>query len=83
MRPLHLSRVLREELQATLAGVHTPVMLWGPPGIGKSQIVMQVGDELDLPMIDIRLSQMEPSDCLLYTSPSPRDVLLSRMPSSA
>ena len=24
-----------------------------------------------------------PSDCLLYTSPSPRDGLLSRMPSSA
>ena len=25
----------------------------------------------------------EPSDCLLYTSPSPRDVEESRMPSSA
>ena len=28
-------------------------------------------------------SMMEPWDCLLYTSPSPRDGLLSRMPSSA
>ena len=26
---------------------------------------------------------IEPIDCLLYTSPSPRDGLLSRMPSSA
>ena len=25
----------------------------------------------------------QPTDCLLYTSPSPRDGLLSRMPSSA
>ena len=25
----------------------------------------------------------EPSDCLLYTSPSPRDIMRSRMPSSA
>ena len=25
----------------------------------------------------------KPADCLLYTSPSPRDGLLSRMPSSA
>ena len=25
----------------------------------------------------------QPEDCLLYTSPSPRDGLLSRMPSSA
>ena len=26
---------------------------------------------------------IDPIDCLLYTSPSPRDGLLSRMPSSA
>ena len=29
------------------------------------------------------LSEEEIRDCLLYTSPSPRDGLLSRMPSSA
>ena len=29
------------------------------------------------------LSSNEPNRCLLYTSPSPRDTLLSRMPSSA
>ena len=29
------------------------------------------------------LSTKQPEDCLLYTSPSPRDGLLSRMPSSA
>ena len=29
------------------------------------------------------VDQLEASDCLLYTSPSPRDGLLSRMPSSA
>ena len=62
MRPLHLSSVLREELHAAAEGVHTPVMLWGPPGVGKSQIVMQIGSDLELPVIDIRLSQMEPSD---------------------
>ena len=31
----------------------------------------------DIPNIDLYM------DCLLYTSPSPRDGLLSRMPSSA
>ena len=31
----------------------------------------------------LRLAEDEVSDCLLYTSPSPRDGLLSRMPSSA
>ena len=29
------------------------------------------------------LRQKEPKDCLLYTSPSPRDYAASRMPSSA
>ena len=30
-----------------------------------------------------RNSKISPETCLLYTSPSPRDGLLSRMPSSA
>ena len=33
--------------------------------------------------IDLCRSLRQKSDCLLYTSPSPRDGLLSRMPSSA
>ena len=33
--------------------------------------------------VDTLLSDIKPNDCLLYTSPSPRDGLLSRMPSSA
>lgn len=37
-------------------------MLWGPPGVGKSQMVAQVGQRHGVPVIDIRLSQMEPSD---------------------
>ena len=34
-------------------------------------------------MVDGKEDQLEVSTCLLYTSPSPRDVHLSRMPSSA
>ena len=37
-------------------------MLWGPPGVGKSEMVSQVAKENDVQVIDIRLSQMEPSD---------------------
>ena len=39
-----------------------PVFLWGPPGIGKSEIVASLTEELGGHMIDIRLSQMEPTD---------------------
>jgi hypothetical protein len=42
--------------------IQRPVFMWGPPGIGKSDIVKQVGEELDRPVRDIRLSLWEPTD---------------------
>ncbi len=62
MRPAQLSLILEREFESTRDGHHTPVMMWGPPGVGKSQIVMQVAAKHNVPVIDIRLSQMEPSD---------------------
>lgn len=43
-------------------GTGRPAFLWGPPGIGKSDIMAQVADELGFKFVDIRLSQMEPTD---------------------
>jgi len=62
MRPAQILKVLDKEYQSAIDGHHTPVMLWGPPGIGKSQMVAQVAQKHKIPVIDIRLSQMEPSD---------------------
>ena len=62
MRPAQLLTVLDREFASTRSGHHTPVMLWGPPGVGKSQMVAQTAERHRVPMIDIRLSQMEPSD---------------------
>jgi len=62
MRPAQLLTVLEREFQAASNDQHTPVMLWGPPGVGKSQMVSQVAGRHGMPVIDIRLSQMEPSD---------------------
>ena len=39
-----------------------PVFLWGPPGIGKSELVEGLTKELGGYMIDLRLGQMEPTD---------------------
>ena len=39
-----------------------PLFIWGPPGIGKSDIVHQIGDSMDAHVIDIRLSLWEPTD---------------------
>jgi hypothetical protein len=39
-----------------------PIFLWGPPGIGKSEVVSEVTSELGGHMIDLRMAQMEPTD---------------------
>ena len=39
-----------------------PLFLWGPPGIGKSELVADIAQELGGYMIDLRLGQMEPTD---------------------
>ena len=39
-----------------------PVFMWGPPGIGKSDIIKQIGDEQEREVIDVRLSLWEPTD---------------------
>ena len=43
-----------------------PLMIWGPPGIGKSTFIRNLCKENEIGFIDVRF-------CLLYTSPSPRD----------
>lgn len=57
-----------------LMGVKRPVMLWGPPGIGKSDIVREIGQSFKVvdedgnvkvparPVIDLRLLLHDPTD---------------------
>ncbi|MCK5726909.1 MAG: AAA family ATPase [Thiotrichaceae bacterium] len=78
MRPAHLNTILDQEFYGVRQGHHTPVMLWGPPGIGKSDIINQIGERHQVPVIDIRLSQMEPSD--LRGIPFNKDNLVSWAP---
>ena len=42
--------------------VKRPVFLWGPPGVGKSELVADLTKELGGFCIDLRLGQMEPTD---------------------
>jgi AAA domain (dynein-related subfamily) len=51
--------------------VRHAVMIWGPPGVGKSSIVSRVASTTDMEVIDVRLSQLAPTD--LRGLPVPAD----------
>lgn len=70
MRPSDCQRIIDRELASPpdatgtlpVAAMHTPIMLWGPPGVGKSQIVAAAAARHGVAIVDIRLAQMEPTD---------------------
>ncbi|HQS02523.1 MAG: hypothetical protein B7Y07_06485 [Halothiobacillus sp. 24-54-40] len=55
-----LAQLLRETFSAPQFAV--PLMIWGAPGIGKSDCVRSAAANLGLTLIDVRLSQLEPTD---------------------
>jgi MoxR-like ATPase len=59
MKPSELTEVLQK---IVFANLKLSVMIWGPPGIGKSSIVAQIAQAANLQMIDLRLSQLAPTD---------------------
>ncbi len=59
MTPTQLEQSLNQLISN---GEQTPIMIEGPPGIGKSSVVYQVADRLGLKVIDLRLGQIPPSD---------------------
>ena len=42
--------------------VRLSVMIWGPPGVGKSSVVARVAADGDLAFIDLRIGQLAPTD---------------------
>lgn len=49
-------------LLARCMKVGRPAMIWGPPGIGKSELIAEIGAETGRPVIDMRLLLLEPTD---------------------
>ncbi|RUR34785.1 AAA family ATPase [Vreelandella andesensis] len=65
--PFQARRIIETQLQQLWSSPCAtqqiaPIMLWGPPGIGKSQLVRELCQQLGIHFIDVRLSQMEPVD---------------------
>ena len=51
----------RRELKVAMKK-QRPVFLWGPPGIGKSELVADICEEMGGRLYDLRLALMDPSD---------------------
>jgi hypothetical protein len=47
--------------------VHVPPLVVGTMGVGKSQIMKQVANELGIQLIDLRLAQQESGDLIGLT----------------
>lgn len=52
---------IKESLK-TLMPLKQPVFLWGAPGVGKSQVVAQVAEEMGLQLTDVRAVLLDPVD---------------------
>ena len=57
VRPKTLINRIKNNLKS---GLNT--MVWGGPGIGKSEIVQQVADELGVSLVDFRANLFDPVD---------------------
>lgn len=62
-----LKAIIEHQLQVTQqhaegAAALAPLMVWGPPGVGKSSVIRDLCQAHDISFIDIRLSQREPVD---------------------
>ena len=70
----HIRRVLKKK---------RPIFLWGPPGIGKSELVESVGASGDLgktKVIDMRLALFEPTDLRGYPVPDVASGVMKWLP---
>ncbi len=50
-----------------------PIILWGPPGIGKSSIVAEVCKDRNIGFVDVRLAQKDPVDMRGIPFPDEKD----------
>ncbi len=71
MRPSHIETILDREFDSAADGHHTPVMLWGPPGVGKSQIVAKIAQQHGVPLIDVACRRWSRPTCAAFRSARP------------
>lgn len=59
---LTVTSVQARKAITTAFKVKRPIFLWGPPGIGKSEVVAEIANDLGGIVIDLRMAQLDPTD---------------------
>ena len=62
MKQLSIKKLSKYLNQLITHNIYSSLMLWGAPGIGKSSLVAQVAEDHNLQLIDLRISQLAPTD---------------------
>jgi len=57
MKPSHIAPAL-----VKLIAKQRPTFIWGPPGVGKSDVVRQTADHLGIELRDVRMNLLDPVD---------------------
>lgn len=57
-----------------------PCFIWGPPGVGKSDVVQQVANELNIDLNDIRLNLLDAVDLKGFPTTNKAKTMMSWLP---
>ncbi len=76
MKPTQVEQALRTAIQA-----RRPPFIWGPPGVGKSDVVAKLAESLGRKLIDLRLSLCDPTDLKGFPSPDKKTGTTHWLPS--
>ena len=79
-RPIKLKYPEVKSLLARMEDLPRPVMLWGPPGVGKTAVVKEVAEEKGLPLRVFYAAYMEPPDIQGFPVPDREKGVTRYMP---
>lgn len=65
MRPSQITKAVKVALEA-----RRPAFIWGPPGVGKSEVVDQIATEQESELRDVRMNLMDPTDIKGFPVPN-------------
>ena len=71
-----------KEALGVAVDIKRPAFVWGPPGIGKSDVVAQLAEETDRELRDVRLNLLDPTDVKGFPVPDTLNGVMKWLPAN-